>query len=354
MASNVQNPVYTRGAPRSSRDRIREQFLDAIRINKPEVLASLAEYVLPIYRSVYEIIPSAMDDAEVDILVKTLFHNIRSKSRLESAKGLINHLQDEMMFWSPILERDASNGEKDGVPEYNVKLSLDDPDNVIGLEEHEQDLFYRFRDVFTVRKSKQNHEGINQSYLDLIGDLGDGIYDIYRYLYHWSLHWNLSDKWFLTQSLHTLNRWCRESITTNWDWAYTPKLAIVYSPFYFDFPFTYAQWYPEADSWPVYKKKARARLLVEFEEKINAYREQREPTVKKRLRARSKRSEIHFLWLIDFQIHELEIPQIVEKYFDRWVDLGHDKGLDYSTVWEAIVSLATALPLTLRPKKGKS
>src|SRR5215208_6100397 len=254
MASNVQNPVYTRGAPRSSRDRIREQFLDAIRINKPEVLASLAEYVLPIYRSVYEIIPSAMDDAEVDILVKTLFHNIRSKSRLESAKGLINHLQDEMMFWSPILERDASNGEKDGVPEYNVKLSLDDPDNVIGLEEHEQDLFYRFRDVFTVRKSKQNHEGINQSYLDLIGDLGDGIYDIYRYLYHWSLHWNLSDKWFLTQSLHTLNRWCRESITTNWDWAYTPKLAIVYSPFYFDFPFTYAQWYPEADSWPVYKK----------------------------------------------------------------------------------------------------
>jgi hypothetical protein len=66
MASNAQNPAYTRGAPKSSRDRIREQFLEAIRINKPEVLASLAEYVLPIYRSVYEIIPSAMNDAELN------------------------------------------------------------------------------------------------------------------------------------------------------------------------------------------------------------------------------------------------------------------------------------------------
>ena len=125
------------------------------------------------------------------------------------------------------------------------------------------------------------------------------------------------------------------------------------SPNHLNFHFKYTQWHPEADSWLFYKKRARKRLLAEFEKVSDTYRKQREQAIGKQQRARDKRSEEHFLWLIDFQINGLEISEIVDKYFNHRLDLGHSMGLDYSTFREALQSLAIVLPLTLRSKKGK-
>ena len=290
-----------------------------------------------------------MNQTETDALARKLFPGIRSKSRMELANRLIMSIQDKMMFWSIVLERDPREGEF----EYNVKLSLDDPDNRVGLEDYAYGFVYDFQDVSIERKSKRMPEGFDPSRLDLIYDLSERIYKVYLHLYQWSLRWGISDKWFLEQGLQTLNLWCRREMTSNWDWAYIPEFLITLSPHRLNFHFKYTQWHPEANSWSFYKKRARKRLLAEFEKVADSYRKQRERAIGKRQRARDKRSEEHFLWLIDFQISGLEISEVVDKYFNHRLDIGHSTGLDYSTVREALQSLATVLPLTLRSKRGK-
>lgn len=286
MASISQNPIYTRGTPKRSRDRAREQLMQSIKINKPEVLASLSEDVLPVYRSLYEIVPSTMNQTETEALARKLFPSIRSKRRMELVNRLIRSIQDKMMFWAPVLESDPRDGEY----EYNVKLSLDDPDNRVGLEDYAYGFVYDFQDVSIERKSKRTPDGFDPSRLDLVYDLGERIYKVYLKLYQWSLHWSISDKWFLEQGLQTLNLWCREEMTNNWNWAYIPEFLMVLSPDYFNFHFRYMQRYPEADSWPLYKKRARNRFLAEFEKAIDSYRKQREQAIGKQKRARDKRS----------------------------------------------------------------
>ena len=142
-----------------------------------------------------------MNQTETDALARKLFPGIRSKRRMELVNRLIRSIQDKMMFWSPVLESDLRNAEF----EYNVKLSLDDPDNRVGLEDYAYGFVYDFQDVSAERKSKRTPDGFDPSRLDFIYDLGERIYKVYLYIYQWSLCWGISDKWFLEQALQTLN-----------------------------------------------------------------------------------------------------------------------------------------------------
>jgi hypothetical protein len=361
----------------SLRDRAREQFLRAIKYNKPEVISSLAEEALQLYRPLYGIIPWTYDEQERDILIKKFLPaDICNNSELrQGAMSLMAELYTKMIHWELTIKLLPTDEVPDGNYQLEKLLSTWKPIvpyQKISLSQWESLLVFwdtLLAETLSLRlyepllEGKSIQEEADNEVFFPARKFGQALCPFFAHyskvvpaVRRWSTRWNLTSAWCKSHALRTLYFWCESGFTEDWNKAFEPDLLFGETDTSFEFLYHYPQWDPNVDSWQSYKRNAMQRLINKAEEELNEYGKQmKESMPGKRLKARNKqkRSEEHFTWLIEYQINGLEIPQIVRRYFDRWIDLGHEKGLDYSTVWEAIHSLANLIELTLRPANRK-
>jgi hypothetical protein len=138
-------------------------------------------------------------------------------------------------------------------------------------------------------------------------------------IFEWSQTWNLDAAWCRQRAYHTLDYWCsspvsHKSLVWNYEPAWGPIVAFRQGE-HPRFVFEYKTLYPR-----VGMRAELERLITEdFQAQLKAFLDSRERMAKDAGMSpvRKKREEMHFAWLVFFQVNEMSYERILEQYFPK-------------------------------------
>ena len=171
------------------------------------------------------------------------------------------------------------------------------------------------------------------------------LFPLWDTLYAWCGRWHLTDEWLLAVALRTLYGWVQEDPagippgelrfqrpTEGELMLRPPQPSLEVRPCE-----------PLAETWTAYKKDAKKtfdewlqRYAAEMKEWAEVTQIHRSP--EKRARRGTKDTDLHFEWLVRFQVQDWTYDRIALHY----------GGLDVSTARDAVVSTSEMIQLTRR------
>ena len=136
-------------------------------------------------------------------------------------------------------------------------------------------------------------------------------------IFEWSRKWNLDAVWCRERAYHTLDFWCSfPELPENLVWNYEPAwetIAAFRQGEHPSFIFESKTLYPRVGM----RAEVERRLTEEFRAQLKAFLDKREKMAKDAglNPVRKKREDMHFVWLISFQVKEMSYERILARYF---------------------------------------
>lgn len=305
--SNQTNREITVGIFRKqvylSRDDARKKFLEKIKLLATEVLTSLKDDILPLYKNLH---PSELEVERYsfkekkslgNISFSSIVRNVEWVDKSEKARELTNKT---LIFWDALCQ--------------SPNLIVQSP----GIGHGWAEPIYFYPD-----------------------ETREKLIELKVLLMAWAEKWNLREKWFLDYVLHTLKKLCMEPDTEELDWCYNLQKLMYKQTTAKEIPppLNFRPWDMDAgEKWGDYKKEC----LEMVESLLEDYRNRMQPHISENRRTPKnkigqKLEEAYYKWLISFQVKKCSYSNIART-----------ENMNNSTIRKGIESLADLVGLTLR------
>jgi hypothetical protein len=198
-------------------------------------------------------------------------------------------------------------------------------------------IFHRLRwSQIRLWTSRRGYEKENPTLVNSLRELKQA-------LEKWAVGWRINEDegWLYDCALSTLGHWSHFGKTGDWDPEYEPHtfMLLLGNHFQFEFP----AWDREITTWPDYQRALDAAYKKAKKEHQSRIRNK--PT---RSVARRTYKTEHYDWLVEYQINRKSFTLISE------VHQRMPKGLDLTSVREAVIHLASLIGISPRPPGSKS